>query len=574
MEKENIDNKNDISKLILNEINHINEMKNNNINYENLSLNELKKELNSRNKIINLMNTNNDKLKIELSNIIKNLNELINENGKFLYNFSEDEESIEKLEKILEIRKRDLETSKKINQTFKSQYKLIYNKANQSISIDKISSYEKEIDLMEKNNLFLNTKIKQMQNKNIINTKELLLENKKNPIKLKNYSEEIKTLSHIKNELIKKITRNKRNLENEKLFFKKLEDIYNSNLKEESEENLIKKINCWMNIIKEDINDNVDEIFSKVEMNKSKIVNLIDNQLNDNFKNQNKQKIFLPSLSLANIYNNFDNEGKKNLKKNSSQENINLKKYKIFKNSNSKKNILNINQLSNVNSLNNIFDNKNKKKKLLKSESVKKIKLEKMPLTNLNTFIDKIDYNILSDRNYRELLYKKEQYLEINSRIDSRIKDLIKISENKFNNISSSIKMNQNNLTNLKLQNDLLKKEITNLEKIYSLTKSECLIQKKILENEKNILSLQKITQSNHEISNTGNDILNELNLLNDDKKNNHNTLMMTDNIETRNILGTNISDKNNEETISNRNKKLKEIKAKYINFTKSSDSD
>ena len=574
MEKEKIENKNDISKLILNEINHINEMKNNNINYENLSLNELKKELNSRNKIINLMNTNNDKLKIELSNIIKNLNELINENGKFLYNFSEDEESIEKLEKILEIRKRDLETSKKINQTFKSQYKLIYNKANQSISIDKISSYEKEIDLMEKNNLFLNTKIKQMQNKNIINTKELLLENKKNPIKLKNYSEEIKTLSHIKNELIKKITRNKRNLENEKLFFKKLEDIYNSNLKEESEENLIKKINCWMNIIKEDINDNVDEIFSKVEMNSSKIVNLIDNQLNDNFKNQNKQKIFLPSLSLANIYNNFDNEGKKKKKKNSSQENINLKKYKIFKNSNSKKNILNINQLSNVNSLNNIFDNKNKKKKLLKSESVKKIKLEKMPLTNLNTFIDKIDYNILSDRNYRELLYKKEQYLEINSRIDSRIKDLIKISENKFNNISSSIKMNQNNLTNLKLQNDLLKKEITNLEKIYSLTKSECLIQKKILENEKNILSLQKITQSNHEISNTGNDILNELNLLNDDKKNNHNTLMMTDNIETRNILGTNISDKNNEETISNRNKKLKEIKAKYINFTKSSDSD
>ena len=134
--------------------------------------------------------------------------------------------------------------------------------------------------------------------------------------------------------------------------------------------------------------------------------------------------------------------------------------------------------------------------------------------------------------------------------------------------------MNQNNLTNLKLQNELLKKEINNLEKIYSLTKSECLIQKKILENEKNILSLQKITQSNHEISNTGNDILNELNLLNDDKKNNHNTLMMTDNIETRNILGTNISDKNNEETISNRNKKLKEIKVKYINFTKSSDSD
>ncbi len=49
MEKENIENKIDISSSIANEINHINEMKNNNINYENLSLNELKKELGSRN---------------------------------------------------------------------------------------------------------------------------------------------------------------------------------------------------------------------------------------------------------------------------------------------------------------------------------------------------------------------------------------------------------------------------------------------------------------------------------------------------------------------------------------------
>ena len=180
MEKENIENKIDISSSIANEINHINEMKNNNINYENLSLNELKKELDSRNSIINLLNTNNDNLKLELSNLIKKLNELINENGKFLFNFSEDIESIQKLEKKLEIRKRDLETSKKINQTFKSQYKLIYNKANKSISIDKISYFEKEIDLLEKNNQLLNIKIKQMKNKNIINTKELILENQKN----------------------------------------------------------------------------------------------------------------------------------------------------------------------------------------------------------------------------------------------------------------------------------------------------------------------------------------------------------------------------------------------------------
>ena len=574
MEKEKIENKSDISSLILNEMNHITEMKNNNNNYENLSLIELKKELNSRNTIINLLNTNNDNLKIELTKLIKNLNDLINENGKFLFNLSEDIDSIKRLEKLLEIRKRDLETSKKINQTFKSQYKLINNKANQSISIDKISSYEKEIDLMEKNNLFLNTKIKQMQNKNIINTKELLLENKKNPIKLKNYSEEIKTLSHIKNELIKKITRNKRNLENEKLFFKKLEDIYNSNLKEESEENLIKKINFWMNLIKEDISDNVEVIFSKVEMNKSKVVNEIDNQLNDNFKNQNKHNLFLPTLSLVNLENNIDNDSKKNLKKNSSQDNIHIKKYLVLQNSNSKKSILNIGKLSNLNSLNTLFENKTKKKKLKKSESVKILqKLEKMPLTNSETILNKYEFNILSDRNYRELLYKKEHYLEINSRIDTRIKDLKKIFDHKFNTISSTIKMNQNNLSNLKLQNDLLKKEIINLQKIYSLTKSECIIQQKILENEKNLLSLNKFTQSNHEISNTGNDILNELNLLNDNKKNNHTTLMMTDNADTKNIL-TNISDKNNEEIINDRKKKLKEIKDKYSNFTSNCDTE
>ena len=566
MEKENIENKIDISSSIANEINHINEMKNNNINYENLSLNELKKELDSRNSIINLLNTNNDNLKLELSNLIKKLNELINENGKFLFNFSEDIESIQKLEKKLEIRKRDLETSKKINQTFKSQYKLIYNKANKSISIDKISYFEKEIDLLEKNNQLLNIKIKQMKNKNIINTKELILENQKKPLKIKNYSEEIKTLSHIKNELIKKLIRNKKNLENEKLFFKKLEDIYNGNIKEESEENLIKKINFWMNLIKEDINDNIDVIFSKVEMNKSKVINEIDNQLN-----QNKHNLFLPTVNLVNNENKLDNEGKKNLKKNSSQDNIHIKRYLILKKSISKKTNLNNKQLSNVSSLNSIFENKTKIKKIKISESAKKIKIEKMPLNKSDTFLKQCEFNTVSDRNYRELLYKKEHYLEINSRIDSRIKDLKKISENKFNNISSTIKMNQNNLTNLKTQNDLLRKEIDNLEKIYSLTKTEYLIQQKILENEKNILTLHKFTQSNHEISNTGNDILNELNLLNDDKKNNHTTLMITDNVDVKNTL-TNISDKNNEEIINNRIKKLKEIKDKYSNFTKYSD--
>ena len=566
MEKENIENKIDISSSIANEINHINEMKNNNINYENLSLNELKKELDSRNSIINLLNTNNDNLKLELSNLIKKLNELINENGKFLFNFSEDIESIQKLEKKLEIRKRDLETSKKINQTFKSQYKLIYNKANKSISIDKISYFEKEIDLLEKNNQLLNIKIKQMKNKNIINTKELILENQKKPLKIKNYSEEIKTLSHIKNELIKKLIRNKKNLENEKLFFKKLEDIYNGNIKEESEENLIKKINFWMNIIKEDINDNIDVIFSKVEMNKSKVINEIDNQLN-----QNKHNLFLPTVNLVNNENKLDNEGKKNLKKNSSQDNIHIKRYLILKKSISKKTNLNNKQLSNVSSLNSIFENKTKIKKIKISESAKNIKFEKMPLNKSDTFSKQCEFNTVSDRNYRELLYKKEHYLEINSRIDSRIKDLKKISENKFNNISSTIKMNQNNLTNLKTQNDLLRKEIDNLEKIYSLTKTEYLIQQKILENEKNILTLHKFTQSNHEISNTGNDILNELNLLNDDKKNNHTTLMITDNVDVKNTL-TNISDKNNEEIINNRKKKLKEIKDKYSNFTKYSD--
>ena len=574
MEKEKIENKSDISSLILNEMNHITEMKNNNNNYENLSLIELKKELNSRNTIINLLNTNNDNLKIELTKLIKNLNDLINENGKFLFNLSEDIDSIKRLEKLLEIRKRDLETSKKINQTFKSQYKLLYNKSNNSISKDKINYFEKEIDLLEKNNLLLNTKIKQMKSKNIINSKELLLENQKYPLKIKNYSEEIKALSHMKTELIKKLIRNKKNLENEKLFFKKLEDIYNGNIKEESEENLIKKINFWMNLIKEDISDNVEVIFSKVEMNKSKVVNEIDNQLNDNFKNQNKHNLFLPTLSLVNLENNIDNDSKKNLKKNSSQDNIHIKKYLVLQNSNSKKSILNIGKLSNLNSLNTLFENKTKKKKLKKSESVKILqKLEKMPLTNSETFLNKYEFNILSDKNYRELLYKKEHYLEINSRIDTRIKDLKKISDHKFNTISSTIKMNQNNLSNLKLQNDLLKKEIINLQKIYSLTKSECIIQQKILENEKNLLSLNKFTQSNHEISNTGNDILNELNLLNDNKKNNHTTLMMTDNADTKNIL-TNISDKNNEEIINDRKKKLKEIKDKYSNFTSNCDTE
>ena len=66
------------------------------------------------------------------------------------------------------------------------------------------------------------------------------------------------------------------------------------------------------------------------------------------------------------------------------------------------------------------------------------------------------DFNLTSDSDYRELLHKKEQYVDINSTIKSNINEINKNFNNKYKNLSDVVIQNGKKLKMIK------KKERTN----------------------------------------------------------------------------------------------------------------
>ena len=94
------------------------------------------------------------------------------------------------------------------------------------------------------------------------------------------------------------------------------------------------------------------------------------------------------------------------------------------------------------------------------------------------------DYNEISDAEYRELLSKKEQYLEANLRLEKNITEVKKTKSKKMSHIFSVMKENEKNLENLKLHNNLIEKEINNLCKVFQLTVEQAKLQNEL--NQKN----------------------------------------------------------------------------------------
>ena len=80
-----------------------------NSKYSNLSHEELLNEISKKNKILLQLNDEKDQAKSQLNELIKQLNDLISNNSEILYKKETDPEIIQQLEKILDIRKRDLQ---------------------------------------------------------------------------------------------------------------------------------------------------------------------------------------------------------------------------------------------------------------------------------------------------------------------------------------------------------------------------------------------------------------------------------------------------------------------------------
>ena len=552
---------------IMNKINEEAEKIDNNIDnaslnylnkYINLSINELQKEIIQKNENLISLHEEKEQSKNKLNDIVKSLNELVVKNSELLYQKEQDPYLLQQLERVVELRKRDLTSSKKINNTFKLQYKSMSERIENLLSPEKIETFEGEIDSLRKENSDINSKIKILKDNNLENAKKIegLKDNKKFNNKIKSYSEEIKSLGNKKHEYFTKINLNKRSLDNVIREKDVLLKLYNANIKEDSDEIIVSKINFWLDLIKSDLEGNQDEIIEKAETDNSKVIKEIDKRVS---KNNNKNPLYLPSL---NINNNIERARSSSNEKREINNNIN-----------------NINISQNIHK--GIFSKYSILKERTKTKNLPRYmqyKTEDNKIGDINN-----DYENTSDNDYRELLNKKNEYVNMINRLEETIKEVQKTSSRKNKSVFNTVNDNSKKLSSLKQQNSLIKIEIEELEKILLLCQEEVRIKKEIKNNE------NKINKNNHPDV-TANIILNDLSNINEDDerkksiyqinnidlKDSKNDITLEYNESNKKIIfPTDISkvEKIDEEEIpefkSNRNlsreQRLEEIKVKYL---------
>ena len=326
-------------------------------------------------------------------------------------------------------------------------------------------------------------------------------------------------LKKLKKESKKKLNKSKKSLNNIIKEFNNLEELFKQNYHEiKKNENFIINYKFWTKLIKSDlIYLNEEEILENIYEDKSKFLKEIDkkfNKTNNNLIKTKKNRV-LPNLTI--------NEDKKiYLRTNSPLEKTHnrlqtisvdnkkdgiFNKYSIFANEKKKlprymksnedlyrlKGSVLLKQKSIIPPQIKTEESENEKKieknKVLKIKNDQKKKKEQIQMLN--------DFNLTSDSDYRELLHKKEQYVDINSTIKSNINEINKNFNNKYKNLYDIVIKNGKKLKNLKIENELLKEEVQNLYKVLELTKEQNKITQEInKKNHKNKLNLSNTSEA------------------------------------------------------------------------------
>ncbi len=484
--------------------------------YSKLSRDELKNIITKKNQELIFLNEQKEKSINSLNLMIENLDKIISNNANILYKIEPDPFIIKQLERIIDLRKRDLNSSKKINNTFKLQYETMSNRIENLFSPRKINIFETQINYLKKENDNIKNKIRVLKENNILNIKKIEnLKNKKKYLaKIKSYIEEIKSLGSKKYDYFTKINSNKRSLENilkeKEILFK----LYNSNINEEIDDVILSKIKYWLNLIKSDLEGSEEEIFQKVESNNSKIIKEMEKYL---LKNINKNPLFIPNKkSNFERAKSFNLNNKNNIKMNNHYQGI-FTKYSLLqkKTNNKSQPRYMLNKYNKENDLNN-----NKIEDLI------------------------VEYELTTNNDYNELLNKKKEYVEMINRLEKTMKEVRKISNKKTENISYSVNDNSRKLNNLKQQNLLIQNEISNLEKVYQLTLEQFEINKELKNNINN---------------NENNDEKNKIN--NENKENNNSKFEVEENKKNKNNDLKNLNNNENEQNETNMNQRNNDLK-------------
>ncbi len=522
------------------------------IEYMQSPLEDIKMELKKMNNELIKLEEEKEESKKNLNIQFHDLNKLVSDNLEFLSPKEQDLYFVNQLERRFEIRNKDLINSKKINKIFKSQLKSMSDRINKIIEPEKINSYEDEIENLKINNLDLNIKIKDLKEKNFKNLKEIekLKEGKEKKVKIK--IDEIKNLGVKKHNYHIKLNLSNKSLANVIKEKEKLEKLYEENSKKIINNETTKTINLWLNLIKDDLEGTQEEIIKKIENNESKVLKEIEKSSN---QNMSQNPISLPKI------NETKNE---TIKKNTSveqpkNETPSYNKFiknlgGIFENGMKNRSVIKENPfLLKNNSKNKNSNNKNNKQYMINKR--------------LNHYICKTEGNIYDDissqyektseKEYKELLNKKDEYLKMINKLEESIKEAQKMSEKKIKYTSNVIADNSNRLENYKNSVSLIEEEVQNLEIVYKLTKKQLNINNTI--NESGIELLKKKEMEN-KIKNLNNKS-NENSILSNNNKNEVSEIKIP---EKPKINYEKIEEYKRKHT-NDREARLQEIKMRYL---------
>ena len=519
-----------------------------NINIEDMSDKDIKNLTNEKIESIRKLGKKTNNLQKKLKAALKQLNDKIQEGAEILYKKESNANELEWLKEKYDSKQNLLNTEKKINHSYKVQYKLLENKLNNrkkikdskrslendthvnvSQSINKTQS-SKSLNVNKSfsvsNSLYMNIEdeIRIIKNKN----KELISEI--NKIKKDKISQQKKVDDIIYGELDTQLKLKTEELQQFQVMKMECKDKYNNLDKlinmaketmkhfEEKAKYLAKKdefadklevYNYWLNLIKNEINDKTqEELIELIKNDKSEFLK----ELNKTRKIKKQKKLVRDASTDMIKENNNNNEDKK--------VNQNKSIYAIFS------------------LLNNSLTNNNK--------NIENINNENMQIEQI--LQDENIYDLISLNEYRELIGKKQEYIETSMRLEKTIESFVKTENIKYSRITRAIKDKLVQLKLVKEKNKLVQEEVNNLENIYQLSLEKENINKEInrkMNNKKNKNNIEKPNDDNN---------------INDEKNNN--------NIYNETNLKENNSEEitNKEDDFPNtRDEQLKLIKQKYM---------
>ena len=457
-----------------------NKNKNNKVeNIENLTEDEIRNLIDEKVESIQELGQKTNNLQKKLKTSLKQLNDKIQESADLLYKKEANSTELKWLQDKYDAKKNLLNTEKKINHSYKVQYKILENKiknrnaikaskknlnvnssqhlnktnSTKSLSLSKsittgnnlYMSIEDELTLVKNKNKELISEISKIKEKKISQQKDVddILTGELDT-QLKQKMEEMQQYNMMKMEYQEKYnTLNKSmNVVKDKIkhFEEKAKKLEGKN--EFIQKEKLENYNFWMNLIKNEINSNTqEELINLIKENKSEFLK----ELNKKGNPKKKKKLF-KDASTDMIKNNNSLEEKK------LNQNDNI--YKIFS------------LLNNVGNKNNNKNNNDK------------INSENMQLGKL--IEDENIFNSITENQYRELISKKEEYIETSIRLEKTIESFQKTENSKYSRISKAINDKIVQLKLVKEKNKLIKDEVSNLENIYKLSLEKENIKKEI----------------------------------------------------------------------------------------------